>query len=271
MFFHSNLKLLRARKSLTQDDFAKALKMKRPTYSGYENGISQPNLHTLIEIAKYFDISIDTLVKVDLNKVSKFHLSELERGFDVFVKGSQLRVLTTTVDSGNKENVEMVPLKAKAGYKNGFADLDFIKKLPTFQLPILLNDRKYRMFQIDGDSMLPIPDKSWVIGEYVEDWFDIKNGQAYILLTHDDGIVFKVAENMLRAKKMLTLRSLNPEFHPYEISVTEVREVWRFCNYISNELPDPLQSKDELLNAISKVEEDLGRIKSVMEREMVRN
>src|SRR5204863_2002257 len=111
------------------------------------------------------------------------------------VRGTKLRILATTVDSKNKENIEVVPLKAKAGYKSGYADPEFIKGLPTFQLPILYNDRKYRMFQISGDSMLPIPDKSWVVGEYVENFNDIKDGHPYILLTNDEGIVFKMAYN----------------------------------------------------------------------------
>src|SRR6185503_14118792 len=103
----------------------------------------------------------------------------------------------------NKENIEVVPLKAKAGYKNGYADPDFIKKLPTFQLPILFDDRTYRMFQIEGDSMLPIPPKSWVIAEFIENWYDIKTGQPCILLTQDEGIVFKIVYNELKRSKKL--------------------------------------------------------------------
>src|SRR5665648_762449 len=82
----------------------------------------------------------------------------LESGFDVFVKGSKLRVLTTTVDSTNTENIELVPEKAKAGYMRGFADPEFVRELPVFQLPFLSPERKYRTFQISGDSMSPIPD-----------------------------------------------------------------------------------------------------------------
>ena len=73
--------------------------------------------------SKYYKVSIDTLVKIDLSKLSEFQLSELERGNDVYVTGSRLRVIATTVDSQNRENIEVVPLKAKAGYKNGFADV----------------------------------------------------------------------------------------------------------------------------------------------------
>src|SRR3954470_18543565 len=226
MYFNNNIKILRNRRKRTQDVVAGELNMSRSTLNSYENGsIKNPTLDALILFSKYFRLSIDTMVKVDLSKLSEFQLSELEKGNDVYVTGSRLRVLATTVDNQNKENIEVVPLKAKAGYKNGFADPEFIKKLPTFELPLLLNDRKYRMFQISGDSMLPIPDKSWVIGEYLENWYDIKDGQPYIVLTQEEGIVFKIAYNQLKKKKNLLLKSLNTVYDPYEININEVKEV----------------------------------------------
>ncbi len=270
MIFSNNIKLLRTRKSKTQDIVARELGMSRSTLNSYENGsVKNPTLEALMSFSKYYKVSIDTLVKMDLGKLSGFQLSELERGHDVYITGSKLRVLATTVDSGNHENIEAVNVKAKAGYRNGYADPDFIKKLPTFQLPILFNDRKYRMFQIDGDSMLPIPNQSWVIGEYVENWHDIKNGHAYILLTQEDGIVFKVAFNQIRKKKKLELHSLNSEFKPYELDVSEVKEVWKFCNYISSELPEPVKHKDELLGLVEKMEEELMIIKNKLKVEVI--
>ncbi|MBK9413921.1 MAG: S24 family peptidase [Bacteroidetes bacterium] len=92
------------------------------------------------------------------------------------------------------------------------------------------NDRKYRMFQISGDSMLLIPDKSYVIAEYLENWYDIKDDEVYVLLTQEEGIVFKIVQNHLRKKRSLTLKSLNTTYNPYELNVSEIREVWKFCN-----------------------------------------
>ena len=265
MYFSNNIKTLRNRRKRTQDVVAGELGMSRSTLNSYENGsIKNPTLEALMVFSKYFRLSIDTLVKIDLSKLSDFQLSELERGNDVFVTGSRLRVIATTVDSQNKENIEVVPLKAKAGYKNGFADPEFIKKLPTFQLPLLLSDRKYRMFQISGDSMLPIPDKSWVIAEYLENWYDIKDGEAYILLTQEEGLVFKVAVNQLRKKKNLLLKSLNTTYQPYELHLGDIREVWKFCNYLSNELPGNTFMKDELLSKILKLEQEVKSIKEVI-------
>ncbi|MCC7231836.1 MAG: helix-turn-helix transcriptional regulator [Bacteroidia bacterium] len=266
MYFNTNIKILRKRRNRTQDIVAGELGISRSTINSYENGsIRNPTLDALMLFSKYFHISIDTLVKVDLARLSGFQLSELEKGHDVYVTGSRLRVLATTVDSQNRENIEVVPLKAKAGYRNGFADPEYIKKLPAFQLPLLLSDRKYRMFQISGDSMLPIPDKSWVIGEYLENWYDIKDDQAYIILTQDEGIVFKIAVNQLRKKKTLLLKSLNTEYESYEVPVNEVREVWKFCNYMSNELPEQSLVKDELLHKLASLEKEVKGIKSVLE------
>ena len=269
MYFSTNIKLLRMRRTRTQDVVANELGVSRSTLNSYENGsIKNPTLEALLSFSKYFRMSIDTLVKIDMSKLSQFQLAELENGHDVYVTGTRLRVLATTVDSNNKENIEVVPIKAKAGYKNGYADPEFVKKLPSFQLPILLNDRKYRMFQISGDSMLPIPDKSWVIGEYLENWYDIKDGHAYVLLTQDEGIVFKIAYNQLRKKKNLLLKSLNTVYNPYEINVSEVKEVWKFCNYMSSEIPDHSLSKDGMRSAIQNIEKNIFDLKkSVQEFE----
>jgi len=170
MYFSSNIKLLRKRRGRTQDEVAHALKMKRSTLSGYENEVAYPNLFVLDAFSRYFNISIDTLVKVDLKGLSQFQISQLEKGFDVYIRGSKLRVLATTVDKENEENIELVSEKAKAGYKNGFADPEFIRELPTFQLPFLSKSKKYRTFQLKGDSMLPITDGSWITGEYLQEF-----------------------------------------------------------------------------------------------------
>jgi transcriptional regulator with XRE-family HTH domain len=265
MSFPQNIKLLRQRRKLTQDMAATGLGISRSTMNSYENGsVQNPTLEALVNFSKYYHVSIDTLVKMDLSKLSEFQLSELERGHDVFVTGAKLRVLATTVDSNNKENIEVVPIKAKAGYKNGFADPDFIKKLPTFQLPILFGDRKYRMFQINGDSMLPIPDKSWVIGEYIENFYDIKDGDAYVFLTQEDGIVFKVAYNQLKKKKNLLLKSLNPAYDPYEVPANDIREAWKFCNFISSEIPHEYWEKDRILKRIERMENEMKEIKGAL-------
>ena len=259
MFFSSNLRLLRKRRNQTQEDLATALGLKRSTLNNYENQIAQPAIDVLLAMSGYFNVAVDTLLRMDLQSLSETQLRELESGSDAFIKGSKLRVLTSTVGTDNEENIELVPQKAKAGYMAGFSDPEYIENLPVFRLPFLRSDRKYRTFQISGDSMLPIPDGSWVTGEFVQDWTSIKSGEACILLSSDDGLAFNVVENHLADGGFMKMRSLNPLNQPYSVKATDIRELWRFVHYISNILPlgsiDNAQLMTEILSVKQAVNE----------------
>ena len=268
MYFTSNIKFLRKRRGRTQDDVAAALNLKRSTLSGYENGVAQPGIDILVSFSGYFNMSIDTLLKIDMTKLSESQLGELERGYDAYVRGSNLRVLTTTVNAENRENIELVPEKAKAGYTTGYADPEYIGELPVFRLPFLSDKRKYRTFQLKGDSMLPIPEGSWVTGEYLQDWMDIINGKAYVVFTLDEGIVFKIVENKIATDGKLILYSLNPFYEPYEVHINDVKEIWKFVNFISNELPEPLISEKQLFQSIAVMKNDLERIKAKLGKDI---
>jgi transcriptional regulator with XRE-family HTH domain len=263
IFLGSNIKFLRNQKSKSQEDLATALEMTRGKLNSYENGIrsNMPN-EDLVAVAEYFKISIDALLKHDLSKIGEYKLKQLQSGNDVFITGSKLRILATTVDSNNVENIEIVPIKARAGYALGFFDPSYIESLPKFQLPIITSrERKYRMFQIEGDSMLPIPDKSFVLAEYVENWTDIKDEYAYIILTKNDGIVFKIAFNQIKKKRNLLLRSLNPLYKDYEVNISDVQEVWKFVSYISNQLPEGGLTLDKIGSILKDVKSEVLKMK----------
>jgi transcriptional regulator with XRE-family HTH domain len=268
MYFASNIKFLRKRRGRTQDDVAAALQLKRSTLSGYENGVAQPGIDILVAFSGYFNISVDTMIKIDISRLSEYQLGELERGYDAYIKGSNLRVLTTTVTPADKENIELVSEKAKAGYATGYADPEFIGELPQFSLPFLSHSRKYRTFQLKGDSMFPIPDKSWVTGEYLQDWREIKSGKAYIVLTINDGIVFKIAENNIEKSGKLVLYSLNPLYEPYEVHINDVKEIWKFVNYISDELPEPVIPEKQLMQTVASMKYDLNQLKHRMGKDI---
>ncbi|MCK4881234.1 MAG: helix-turn-helix domain-containing protein [Bacteroidales bacterium] len=254
---------MRKRKNLTQDGVAALLKMKRSTLSGYENRVAQPGLDILLLFSGYYNIAIDTLLKVDLSKLSETQLRQLEHGEDVFLRGGNLRVLASTVNADNQENIELVPVKAQAGYTNGFADPDYISELQVFQLPFLSGEKKYRTFQLQGDSMLPIPEKAWVTGEYVVDWKELKTGEACVVLTMDDGIVFKIIENRIEKDGKVILYSLNPLYEPYEINVSGIREIWKFIHFISHEIPEPMIPENQLVRTVAGLKHDMERMKLI--------
>jgi transcriptional regulator with XRE-family HTH domain len=258
-FFASNLKFLRKHKEISHDELAVLLNIKSSILSSFEHKREQPDVNTLIIVSNYFKVSIDTLLKIDLSELSEFQLSEIERGNDVYIRGTHLRILTITADKNNNDNIELVNEKAKAGYTTGYADPEYISDLPRYQLPFLSSNRKFRTFQVSGDSMLPIPDGSWVTGEFVHDWHHIISGKPYIVVTLNDGVVFKIADNLIQDAGKLRLYSLNQIFEPFDVPITEVREVWRFVHFISAEIPE--FTTDTLTKTLDELKRDMGHLK----------
>jgi transcriptional regulator with XRE-family HTH domain len=258
-----NLKLLRKRKKVSQEEIANELGLTRSSYSGYENGVAEPNLSTLIKFSSYYNISLDKLIKRKLSEVSEAEWDKIDKGIDADVEGKNVRVIAMTVDADNNDNIELVPEKARAGYTTGFSDPEFISVLPTFQLPFLKKDRKYRTFPIKGDSMPPVSDGSFVVAEYVENWNNIKDGYPHIVVTIDDGIVFKNVFKRLSDSQSFQLCSTNPAYEPYEVHANEIVEIWKFVNYISSDVPTQEFKESELTAAILDLQKDVKHLKNV--------
>lgn len=60
--FKENLKDLRQERNLGQVDLAQAIGVSKGVISLWENGLREPNMYSLILLAKYFNITIDELV-----------------------------------------------------------------------------------------------------------------------------------------------------------------------------------------------------------------
>lgn len=226
MYLHSNIKVLRKKKGLTQEALAERLMISRSKLAGYELSISPP-LDVIVRIAESFNVSIDTLIKENLASYTEFKLRELLET-DQFLRGRKLRILATTVDEQGRELIEVVSQKVKASYLAGFSDPEFIAELPRFALPFLPMDKKHRVFQVDGDSMLPIPDGAWIVCEYVDDWTAIKDGERYVIVTEQDGVTFKIAYNKIKEEQKILLCSANPIYVPFEVEAEQIREVWKY-------------------------------------------
>ncbi len=228
-FFSQNLRFLRSKmpEKTSQEKLAELIKIKKPTLGSYESGRAEPKYADLIEIAEFFKVEVDELLKEDLSK-----------RMPGMANKPKLRILATTVDSNNEENIEMVPVKALAGYTASYDDVEFIQELPTFQVPFLPRDKKYRVFPIKGESMLPLQPGSLVFAEYVEDWTAIKDGSICIVVTREDGVVLKQVINHLADRKVLILNSTNKTYDPYPILGSEIQEIWKFAGYFHSDFPN---------------------------------
>lgn len=258
----ANLKLLRKRRKFSQEEVANSLELTRSSYSGYENGVAQPNIDSLILFSDFYKVSIDDLVRKDFEKLSEADWAKIDKGLYSDLKGSKLRVLTSMVDENNEELIELVSVKASAGYTSGYADPDYLKVLPTFHLPFLSKDRKYRTFPIKGDSMPPVVNGSYVVGEFVQNWMSIRKGTPCIVVTKDDGVVFKVVHNLLETKQSFQLCSTNPFYEPYLVHANDILEMWKFVNYISPELPEMQLDGKDVAKSLQNLQKEVHDLKT---------
>ena len=248
---NENIRYIRKKLKLTQDQFGQQLGIKRSLVGAYEEGRAEPRLELLGKMAGLLGLPVDALLSDDLNaeNTAKPQQKNYARGKEVLV---------VSIDSNKKDNIELVPQRAAAGYLNGYADTEYVKELPKFNLP-MLGSGTYRAFEISGDSMLPILPGTIIVGEYVENLKDLKNGKTYILVTNREGIVYKRVFNYLDENGKLFLVSDNRQYTPYQIDGEEVLEAWAAKAYISVQFPDVESDKEMSIENLAGVVLDLQK------------
>ena len=250
----TNIKFLRKKKGLTQQNFADQVGIKRSLVGAYEEERAEPKYELLKKIALFFDVSLDDFINEEINE--KWSPKPKSNP-------GNLRILSISVDKEENENIEMVPVKASAGYLNGFADPEYIKDLPKFQLPLPgLKRGTFRAFEIVGDSMLPIQPASVIIGEHMENWNEVKAGETYIIVSRTEGVVYKRAGNKFKENKELKLISDNKMYDAYTIASDDILEIWKAKAYISSSLPDPTPEPtiETLTNMMSQMQKSLSQM-----------
>ena len=225
----NNLRYLRKNKGLTQQQFADLMDIKRSLVGAYEEDRAEPRYDLLKKFAEFYELTIDELINEKINDKWKPKAK---------TDSSNIRVLSISVDSDDKENIELVPVKASAGYLNGYADPEFIGELPKCSIPIFTQGT-YRAFEIKGDSMLPLQSGTLIIGKYLENWNDVKPGETYVFVTKSDGVVYKRAGSRLRENKAMKLVSDNPAYDPYTVQPEDILEIWKAAGYVSTTFPEP--------------------------------
>ena len=245
----SNIKFLRKKKGLTQQQFADQVGIKRSLVGAYEEERAEPKYDLLKTIASFFEISIDEFIKETINEK-----------WAPAPKGN-LRILSISVDKDDNENIELVPVKASAGYLNGYSDPEYVAQLPKFYLP-MFKQGTYRAFEIKGDSMLPLMSGTIIIGEYLENWADVKATETYVIVSKSEGVVYKRIGNKFRENKKLKLISDNPVYEPYEISGEDILEIWKAKAYISTHmpLPTPEPTMESLTTMMAQMQRSISKL-----------
>ena len=246
----SKIAHLRKLRKFTQEQFADEIGIKKSRLGAYEESRSSPPIEMLIKLADYFKLPIDVLVRRDLTLSQEIPFIEV---------GVQRVLFPIVVDESNQDLIEVVGVKASAGYTEGYGDPEFIDELPKMKLPFM-PPGKFRAFPIKGDSMLPLREGAFVVGRFVDGPQQIVEGNTYILVTLTDGIVYK---RVYKDGQNLMLYSDNSFYTPYEISVKEIVEVWEFtCSINTKEFEQETIENKAILQAIKELKQEVQTLRS---------
>lgn len=257
IYLKENMKFLRKEHGMTQGDLAEKLDVKRSLIGSYEEGRGVPKLSVLKQMAELFEITVDELLASDLSNAKPIAISNQPSASQ-----TALKLLSIVVTPDNEERIAIVPVKASAGYLTGRADMGYMEQLPNFSLPVpeMNKGKTYRVFQIKGDSMLPVRPGSYIFCDYVENVTGIREGKSYILITADEGVVYK--RIYMPNESQLLLKSDNPEYEPYTVELSSVLEIWKAIGFLSFEMPEPdTMNVQKLSSVVAKLQEEVGRLK----------
>ena len=245
-----NLRFLRDKQNLSQQKISDTLFITRSRYVKYEDGTSEPPIEILLRISKYFSISIDLLVSVDIRK---YPLEEMLNLPDNRI------LIPITVDSSGNNQIEIIPQKASMGYLNGYSDPEYIESLQTISLPFLRNG-KFRAFPADGDSMPPYKDGTFIVGKYVENLADLKTDKTYVFITTNDGITYKRFQ--FHESSFICVKSDNNFYEPLKIPLADIKEIWEFACSINTQEYDPDEfSGQNMKEMFLELKEDINQLK----------
>ncbi|HSC36699.1 MAG TPA: LexA family transcriptional regulator [Chitinophagaceae bacterium] len=246
-FAGKNLRYLRRLRGWTQEEFANKLKIKRSLLGAYEEERAEPRIEVLEAVGAIFKLSLDELLLKDLGDTKN----------NFIAKRRAQKLASGSVD------IQFVPVKAAAGYLAGYADPEFIDELNTFTLPMLAPGN-YRAFEIIGDSMLPTPSGSVIVGEKVDSLEDVKTTNTYIVVSRQEGIVYKRIVKNNRSKSKLTLVSDNPAYQPYHVDAEDVLEVWQAQMIVTKATQQNKWDVNQLANLVTNLQEQVSSLKKRM-------
>lgn len=170
-----------------------------------------------------------------------------------------------TIDSHNQDNIALVPIPLSAGYLKGYNNPKFISKLPSYRMPGL-NNGVFRMFEVQGNSMYPtIPNKSYVVGQFVENWIDdIKDNQVYAVISSDleDGLIKRCLNKIKKYNNLICKSDNRRNFPTQNINPESIKEIWEIKLHLNFQLPDPADVYDR----ISDLEGEVYSLKDIVKK-----
>jgi transcriptional regulator with XRE-family HTH domain len=240
-FFGKNIKKIRTIKGLSQAAFAELFGLKRAALGAYEEQRSEPKIETIIKIANYFSIKIDTLLtnEITVNELLQFKENLINYSEDI-----------------KKESFAKVPCITENNsleYPKHFKNDVYIDEMPFLQLPIDTN-KTYRAFTVATLEMTN-QDKGFypkdiIIGEKIPTMMikNINNG-TLVFAVVGESILFRRIDI---TDENVTFRADHKNLEEAIYKMSDIKEVWEVRSVFCPRIPDFSTSVEDKLMSMQQ-------------------
>lgn len=252
-YIGKNIKKIRTTKNLNQTQFAELFSLKRTSIGAYEEGRSEPKTDTLIQIANYFDISIDALLTKEITINDLLH-------FDIFKEELLKKDLTHNApnDILKNQGVEMAYIQSKntLEYILKRKDKKYLLELPTIKLPFKLNITTRAFEQHDATMCVKgqgINQGDIIIGIALnkQNWHKLETKKNYVFIDQQKTQTLRLIDVN---ENSFICQPDNSNFSKQEIKADSLVEIWKVIGIYSTNIQHPNLLDDRLASLEKKVD-----------------
>jgi hypothetical protein len=98
----------------------------------------------------------------------------------------------------------------------------------------------------------------------VDDLEEVKSNQTYILVSRNEGIVYKRVMKNNKSRTKITLISDNTAYQPYNVNADDVLEVWKAQMIISKANTQHRWDVNQLANLVNNLQDQVSSLKKKM-------
>jgi transcriptional regulator with XRE-family HTH domain len=236
-YIGKNIRKIRSIKNYSQTDFADKFELKRATVGAYEEGRSEPKIATLIDIANYFSISVDDLLKKELtvNDLFKFDIfkKELQKSGKHNLKPSELPI-----------DLVSVPLLTALQNQEWATSPLEVNTLEQLVMPLPKGD-DYLALEIADKAMehlgQGVAQGDIIIGRKPKNKTDFKleEGRTYLLETQEGFLVRKVTFT----EAGYWLKTLNEDYYSTPLNKAALLDFWQIALRLTKRVGAAQQNK----------------------------
>lgn len=216
---HLNNRLIQLRKSLNmnQGQFAAHINISQGALSLLENQKTRLSLESLESIIYQTKVSPQWLLS---GEGAMFESKDSKSQHTITIVKDHL--------------IPLISLEAHAGYLAGdYEKEEYKNTLDYFKIPGFINS-KYRLFQVEGESMKHILYPKDIVIAEKKDVNKLQDGELHIVNTAEELVAKRVYHE--KNEGNLILRSENPEFTPYTLKKKDIVEIWLIRGKITKHL-----------------------------------